>query len=769
MGTLEDGPPPKRLRMVDDTCPDPESHPRPPAKTTRLRARTRARKTPEEKERERKAKEEAKEAKRLARELKRNEKAAEADKKKKIKKDKNEIDPAQESLPVLLKYLCDPEDLKDFSHYEFGEKSLMRKLAEGVKWAYIGQETVGMMIVWDWWSLKMDPYRNPSNPVWKAKFKTENLMGVREDIEAAIQEHRREWEELYEDAVPTKASFLYFKAWVKRQLVHRGAILDPGSLDAEVAAVAIQLLEKTFHVLDRDGLSIFWNTELKLWKKKNKEQASITLAQAVCDLVDNKICFTCPKIKAKFMTKVQSSSAAGSVFSWIRGKQIDLPSPIKKLLNESEWFIAINDCKIINLSTLEVKTREPKHLFTTTANISWRVDAVETKNPTLFNIDGKILQSFKGCVMEGINAQVLKRLEEICPNAFEFTRGPFRHPDRHMYILKYMGLFLTTYNHRKALWIFGDGKGMKSTLFHAIVGCLGDFGVVLSKKVLFSSNSGSEACHNSDLMRADGKRFLLVDELERTDQMKETIYKQLVAKQTISTREIFGFQTEMKFSGTVSTLMNQVPNLPLGDSATLDRSLPIKATTRVFNPETGLEKLPKAWEKDATAWEDQYEEETDTFWVLKDPAKARWAESFLVPEAEGGHQNELGCLLVLCAFWAYHEVNNEDNRGEIPVPEILKKDFREFLCRSDNADQYLQECTDDEKNQDFWRSIGDVYNDYKRYCVDTSARYTDKNLFENILAQRDKIATRVSQNGRSDKFVKITLRSGPSYSWQSKS
>lgn len=308
--------------------------------------------------------------------------------------------------------------------------------------------------------------------------------------------------------------------------------------------------------------------------------------------------------------------------------------------------------------------------------------------------------------------------------------GPFRHPGRHVFILQFLGVFLSTVCLRKALWIFGDGKGMKSTVFSAIANCMGKFAVTLAKKVFFAS--GSESGHNTDLMRAEGKRLVLVDELDKDDRLRESTYKQYTAHEKISAREIYGGQGEWVPFGTAVLLTNTVPKMHFSDSSIPDRTAAVKGTTRVFSTCDEECKLPPGWHGES-GWEDHFDEETDLFWVLRTPREAKWAESFRVIEDEGGHQNELGCLMVLLGHLTCKLLSNSKN-GELIEADIISRDRAEFLKEADHIGQFVADMLYEEQGET--TAFKDIWVEYKAWCIDKGIKSMEQKYLIQSLGQK---------------------------------
>lgn len=654
---------------------------------------------------------------------------------------------AREEIPRLLFLLHPSTDTE--RHYEFPDKEPRIKFAQALKWAYQSEEEDGnngyshaRSEFWTWWSTPMD---SPFNVIWKAN--AELVVNTRKNKE----DWRDTWYEEFEAACPAQAALYYVRNWVAHLASQRNIALNPDDTDRNMSKIVKKYLTDTFIVMDPEGSSIVWDPETKLWIARKKDRSAIALGEQMCQLMEKgKIIFTDEKLEEKFRRKI-SGGNVHNILSWFKGDTAVFPPPIKDKIDRAPWALALLSGDLMDLATLAVRQREPKDLFTVEANFNWFVDKVEGDT---YIMDSKKLTRLKDLVCEG-GARILEQnqdelyalLQQLCPNAFRFTQGPFRDAERHWPMLLHFGLFLTTHCIRKAIWVFGDGRGMKSTLISAIVNCIGKFAIPLAKKVLFAA--GSESGHNTDLMRAEGKRFIFIDELEKKDSLRETIYKLLVSHQAISAREIYGGQGEWKPMGTTLIATNTVPPMEFSDCAIPDRIMAVKGTTRVFSRLDPPAGLPPHWEGVDT-WQDGYDPEGNLFWVLKRPEEVKWAESFMVAEDEGGHRNELGCLLALAGHIAQRIICDTES-GEIPKSPLLEDDQLAFFREADHVGQFLAECTQpDEKNPSMFKS---VYIDYKQWCSEQGIKPVEQKGLTASLQQKG-LMTRYKKQGPNSYYVK---------------
>jgi len=634
-------------------------------------------------------------------------------------------------LDTLLNLLHDPHDLYD--HYDFPFQYQMDQFCEGIKWAFGEFPEKGLEKLWYWWE---KPMHSLVNKTWMhaikvrdgQEIKGDNLFGHKEDQEKFIEEAKANLEETYEKVMPKKASYEEMKKWITYKVGQKGCVLNPGCKDATLSDLVIKYLQDKFVMLDPEGTSVVFDEEKKLWILRKKDRSAIALGAVLRGLKNKNVKFTDQKAEENWDKRVLSSGSMQSVLTWLRGTLTEFPHPVKAKLDANPFLFPLKDGKVADIRTLEVRTRTSADYFTICSNITWLEDhkSVGPGTPMIMERDG--VEKFKTVQKDEEKVSILQLL---CPNAMKFLRGPFiANEARFIFMLKKCGQFLSTKCTRKGVWIYGDGQGMKSTVFEAIVNLMGPFAVILHKKVFFSS-PGSESGHNTDLMRAESKRLVVVDELERKDSLKESLFKVWTAHGSVSAREIYGGQGEWKPLGMSVFISQPVVTLQFTDASISDRLLPVRATTRVFT--SSDQKLPPKWEGPAT-WTNGWCDQTKLYWILKDPDEELWAQAFMKPEEEKGYMNELGCLLILCSHWAYQEMEKKENRGALVIPPVIAQDFQQFVQESDPVGQYLHEMVIiDLKAATAYKS---VWDDYRKWCTDSGVKSMETKLFRSSLHQK---------------------------------
>lgn len=172
------------------------------------------------------------------------------------------------------------------------------------------------------------------------------------------------------------------------------------------------------------------------------------------------------------------------------------------------------------------------------------------------------------------------------------------------------------------------------------------------------------------------------------------------------------------------------------DSAIPDRILAIKGTTKVFS-RNSPEEWPPHYHGNMKDWKNGPERfgEDGLFWVMKDPDCTKKAESFMKEEEEGGFRNELGCLLVLLGYWSYHVLQKPENGGEIPIPDIILKDQKDFLREADHVGQYLADnCQVGDKYGK--TQFKNVWLDYKTWCLEQAMKQPEQKNFKASLRSK---------------------------------
>jgi len=682
---------------------------------------------------------------------------------------------AQKEIPILLQNLFDPENgpggMPVDTHY-YMDRTEKEQFSAALKWAYTPDredcegddwnECPGFTVLWNWWR---KPMTDVNNKAWK------KILGVdgplvtiehQEKVQEYIEEEKQKLLTIYEAQRPDASQLNLMRGWVAYQLKKKEITMNPPLNDLTVAQLAEQYLKDIFYVVDENGTSIVWEAAQKLWIQRKKDRSAIALGEAMNNLMGNKIIFTDDELKEKWTKRIANTGAIGQVMNWLKGKTPVFPHPVKAKLDRDPWTFPLQNGKIADLKTLEIRDRVSSDLFTMTANFAWFTDKPDGEE---YIMDSKLLEQYK---TEEDEQERMFLLCKLCPNAMDFIQGPFQQADRRLYIMKILGLCLTTHCSRKGVWLYGDGKGLKSTVINAVIHVMGAFAIMLAKKVFFAS--GAESGHNTDLMRAEGKRLVVVDELERKDQLRESLYKQFTAHGMISAREIFGGQGEWKPMGTPLFITNTIVSLSFTDSAISDRLLPIRGMTKVFGANDDI--VPPTFDKkNQQEWKDATDPATGIHWILKTPEKEAWSNKFLLPEEEGGHANEFGCFLVLCANWAWR--NLQTHQGELPRPDQITEDYKIFVREAEQIGQFVDEnCIvqgTNEKNPAS-TALKDVFTDYKKWCEEQGIKSQEMKLFKASLKQKnllfqekqeyvDKRSGRVYKRGNPVFRVKVILRS----------
>lgn len=649
---------------------------------------------------------------------------------------------AKKEIKSLLELLHNSDNSDD--HYDWPTNDCHDKVAQALRYAYVPEwedrqdpeyQGIGGDVFWDWWS---KPMQHMHNKTWKRKHQidakdTWQSTRHEKEIKKAIEDKKTKWFELYATVHPCKEQVEWLRGWVTHVLKNRKMIVNPGSKDEQLSELALRYLTQSFVVIDKHGSSIVWEEKERLWVCREKERSPAALGKALKSLIGDKIVFTDEKVETEFMNKIRTAGAMVGPLTWLRSEiPFQGKHPMQEKLNKDMWSLPLLDGQICDLKTLTIRDRTPADIFSQTTNFRWFVDKVE--DGTMIMEEAR-LDTFKAAV-KARESKIEDIMEELCPNAIKFVRGPFRDPGRFNFFILNLGLMLTTYCTRKCLWIFGDGKGMKSTLMLAVVAALGEFAVVANKKVFFRGDESSSG-HNTDLMRCQGKRLIVVDELDKRDQLKETLYKIFAAHGLISAREIYGCQGEWKACGYPVFISNVVVSLNFDNASIPDRTLAIRGMTRVFNPSDEQQRAPPHYSK-AEEWKDGTgvapEDPKATYWVMKDPKAEAWAARFLVPGSEGGLQDELGCFLLLCAHYAYHQIQIVENGGELKAPPIIAEDYRAFVKEADHVGQYIADnLTIDSKGR---TKLKEVYTDYKLWCSEQGVKPIQLKHLKSNLVQK---------------------------------
>jgi hypothetical protein len=633
------------------------------------------------------------------------------------------------------------------THYEFKGEAVIKGIAEALKWAYTvdrleaidNPDLVGSEVFWDWWSA---PMFSVENKTWQEKWEDKDLTDkkVWDEVQECIARKKEEWHETYMMAIPKQDAIDKLQYYVSTKLKEDDVLLNPGFSDRAMADQANQFLSSTFILIEQDGTSITWEEKDKLWIKRNQSRSGVAIARGLAALHKEKILFTDEEMEEKWKKRVDSAGSIMNVLHWMRSQETKWPNPIKQELDRDMWTLPLKEGKLVDFTTLKIRDRCKTDYFTSTTDIIWLEDYTKADDDIKYSImQSDTLKDFKEAVKSGQEETIWDRLELLCPNAYRFCQGPFRNTERFRAVMLQLSLSMTTFCTRKALWIYGDGKGMKSTVLEALVAAMGQKACIVHKKVFFKTEDGSSG-HNTDLMRAEGKRLILIDELARSDQLKETVYKQTVAHGTMSAREIYAGQSEWKAMCMVVLLSNVVVPLNFNNNAISDRTMAVKGTTRVFNPTDKTSSRPKHW-KDADSWEDGLDEH-GVYWVMKSQVNEMWAKKFSVQEDKGGYQNELGCFFILLAHYAYTLIKDPKNCGELPTKAIVTEDFNDFIREADHIHQWLKEsciiekCPEEKKHR---TPFDLVVSDYKGWCKGQGIKEVENKYLKQTLKAKGMI------------------------------
>ncbi len=663
----------------------------------------------------------------------------------------------KKEAPKLLKLLNDPESR--VGHYECKHTEEELKVFAGAfKWIYSNALDEGYDAFWNWWS---HPMKSLDNIIWRKKFDDEchhldyriKEQKLQKAIDGEVAARKEIWDECYNQAIPTSGDWYEFKRLVEYEMKKQQLILNPEANDDVIAKLVDTHLKDTFVVLDADRSTATWEPRPKLWIIRKKDTSHIAMSQKLIDMIDHgKILFTDAKARDAFMNLIKTNGCAGS-FLRLCGLQTVFPHPMKRQLNKATWSLPLKNGLIVDFRTLEIREREKSDYFSVETGLKW-----------IFT-EQKQLDIFIAFCQKGgdyIKANYLFLIEELTrllPDAMQFVRGPFQQSQRLIVILQYLGLFATSHCSRTGLWVYGDGKGMKSTVFDAIRLALGPFAVVLAKKVFFETY-GSETSHTTDVLRAEHKRMGIIDELTRQDRLKEPQYKQHVSHQQTSGREIYGGQTEWDPNYTPVCLTNAIPTLTLTDKSIPDRIISVCATTRVFSADDCLVDLPPHFQT-VSDWKDGYDPQEKHYWVLKRPADEKWALSFQKSEEDGGKQNQLGALMFLMAHVVHVLVTNSITGSLFSTP-ICETDKAYMLQEADPMSQFIAEAAviTDEKDGTPFISVWNEYKDL--WCKEASLKPVPQRVFRQAMTRMGllyKGRRKVGGRGGTQDFLKVALKS----------
>lgn len=524
----------------------------------------------------------------------------------------------------------------------------------------------------------------------------------------------RKWEVKWPSFQPlTAEEFPLLGSYIRTAMKDLEVFIDPVINDVFLYNLWLILVpaekreEIEFKSTQGDGY-IFDNVS-SLWKPVDCKQMQIHLLD-VMQLhlkLDKKVLFTTEPQQKYWDQRIGDVSSYNGLLNILKGKR-RYPNLFEMRLDKKEWIIPYSGAKVFDATTGFYRPRTKDDAFTQEASFKFVKDLETDVDPCVIN-DTKVRQELYEHLKGDIDpTYVITSLQVLCPNAMKLIMDTFTDLDRLWFILPRLGAILSGYCLREVLFIFGKGKGGKSTLLQTIAECLGDLGVVLPKASFVKNKLETGSSHKTDLKRASGRRFCLVDELESSDIMNETLMKNWASHQKIPMREIYGKQGEELLKSYLVMITNEPPRFSQEDPTIRERIRAVKGTTKYFDKDCTSNEKPLGFTT-VEEWKDAYVPEEDTYWCYRTPEKEEFSRSF---RSDDHRKNELGTLLCLLTHLLY-KMTKDGRTNQLPYPKLVQEDSLQFFQESDVVATFIEEYYEDEKNYNAACSLKDVYEKFR--------------------------------------------------------
>ena len=229
-----------------------------------------------------------------------------------------------------------------------------------------------------------------------------------------------------------------------------------------------------------------------------------------------------------------------------------------------------------------------------------------------------------------------------------------------------------------------NGKGTHDTLNKFTFG--GYYGTVDS--TFFTQKKTSSSSASPEIADKKGVRMLMSSECEKTDKLQTSLLKRLSGNDVISTRKLFKDQFEFVPQLTMFFQFNGAPNLSQMDDG-------FKRRFKLIDFKTTFKSNPDLNNK--------FEQIKDSTLKTKLKEDVRYRQQY---------------MLILIEYYNKYIKNN--NTGDIPLPDVVKKTTKTFIYDNDIIQQFFDEyhiiCTGNSNDlikaktlYDIYKKSGDIY------------------------------------------------------------
>jgi len=542
----------------------------------------------------------------------------------------------------------------------------------------------------------------------------------------------------------------FSRATVKKE----GKMVDPLLHD-------ILLLEIWDKYIDEDTRkSIIWKDESgdffifdiysKIWNERDAKNAPAWLftqmAKKGLELVkDQEILFSTKAKQKLYEVWIQKLATYGALANLLK-MRCRFPNPIVQELNTKPWVIPLLMAKNYDAEAMQLVERKKEDLFSAEASFDY-LSVENTINTRAQRLELRALMQDEKILQSG--HPLVKHLHKMFPNAMQLIAMSFNDSDRLWFMLLRFGMMMSNTCAREILFLFGKGKGGKSTLMFRILTALGDLATPMSKQSFVKAKVESNgSAHTTDLCKAAYRRLVLVDELESSDSMKEALLKNWASHQPIAIREIFRKQSTQVMKAFLIFLTNSPPRFSMDEQVIMERVRAAKVTTKFFSEVSRDTERPRNFKKET--WQDQYSEDEDIYWVLQTQEKKEFLAKF---ETNYLFRQELGTLLCTLSSITYWYL---ECFGELPLPAIIVKDSDEFFKAADILEMFMQECCVAAMAYDDAIEFMDLLFSFNSFAYKFGQKAFHPGNFKKILHAKNLLFTR---RGKNTLRVKLKLKS----------
>lgn len=497
-----------------------------------------------------------------------------------------------------------------------------------------------------------------------------------------------------------------------------------------------QDVRDNFQFKNTSGDGWIYNEETKLWKAVDQKQMSMYIFRVAQQHFENApVNFTTPKQEAYWRSMICNATTYNGLINLLKGHRM-YPNPMEQDMDKKAWLIPCQNGQVFDAKEAKLRPRDRTDYFTQETSFEYLSDGtghLDDDDEIVIN-DTKTREELFQNFHKKSPENIINVLWSLCPNAMDWIGNTFNDPDRLWFVLTRLGAVLSGFCIREVMFVYGPGKGGKSTLFQTITEICGDLGIVLMKSSFIKNKMESGASHRSDLKRAVGRRIAIVDELESSDCMNETLLKNWASHQKIPMREIYGKQAEDTLRSFLIFLTNEPPRFSQEDTTIRERVRAVRVVTKYFDKECPPNEKPSAFTTEEE-WKDGYSEAEDTNWIYRSPAKEKAWRAFKESKEK---QNELGTLLCLVTAIAYR-LTKEGVSMQLPLPQKIVADSKRFFEESDVVENFLNEFYEDCKNYDNAVTLKDMYDKFKQTFPDLGIKSFTLQTFKRSLAGKNLI------------------------------